>query len=591
MQMSRRMTNLEVARVLRAVAAVYQLKDEARKRFEIIAYREAADSIESLSTEIKDIWDEGRLDEIPGVGEKLAGYLDELFRTGKVMHFEKILNKVPEAIFPLMDVSGIGPKTAYKLVNELGITNNDPLKEVEQAARERKIETIEGFGEKSQQAIIQAIEEFKGKGRRFRLNYALERAEDVVRWMKENPNVKQVEVLGSLRRREPTIGDVDIAIATDKPVDVTNHFVAYPKKTRLIEEGPRKASILMPGDVQADLRVQEPESFGALLQHFTGSKAHNIAVREYAQKKGLSLSEYGIKTDGGIQAFSSEEEFYQALGMQWMPPEIRQNTGEIEAAIKGTLPMLVNLEQIKGDLQIHSSFDIETSHDLGMNSMEEIVEKANSLGYEYIAFTEHNPAQRGHTPEQVVEILKRKAEKVQKLNQSLDKNKSVKRVFNSLEIDILPDGSLPVPEAGLELLDFALVSIHSSFRQPKEVATKRVLRAMEYPKVKIFAHPTGRKVMEREGVELDWEKIFAACVEKDMWLEINADPARLDLPDTQVREAIGKGIKLTIGTDAHSASGMENMRYGVYVARRGWAEAKDIMNTRSAAEIEKALKA
>jgi DNA polymerase (family 10) len=280
------------------------------------------------------------------------------------------------------------------------------------------------------------------------------------------------------------------------------------------------------------------------------------------------------------------------LGLTYIQPELREDTGEIEAARQGKLPKLVELKDVKADLQIHSDFDIETSHDLGESSMEEIVKKGNELKYEYLAFTEHNPSQKGHNEKQIMEILKRKREKIDKLNYSIKNSHrgSVQKVFNSLEIDILPDGRLPVPEEGLQILDFALVSIHSSFDLNRDLMTKRVLSALSHPKVKIFAHPTARKLNEREGVELNWPEIFEFCLKNGKWIEINCDPMRLDLPDTLVKEAVKCGVKLTFGTDAHHKDGLNNMYFGVSVARRGWAEARDIINTRPLIEFEKLLK-
>lgn len=292
-----------------------------------------------------------------------------------------------------------------------------------------------------------------------------------------------------------------------------------------------------------------------------------------------------------LQTFKTEKEFYSFLGLDYIEPELREDAGEIEASLNHKLPNLVKIEDIKADLQIHSSFNIETSHDLGESSMESIIKKADELKYEYIAFTEHNPSQKGHTDSQIIEILKRKKDKVEQLNYSLSKSniKYVQRVFNSLEIDIMPNGNLPVPEAGLATLDFALVSIHSSFDQSRTEMTKRVLSALSHPKAKIFAHPTARKINEREGIELNWPEIFEFCVKHNKWLEIDTDPMRLDLPDTLVREAVKTGVKLTMGTDAHHVDGMNNMATGISVARRGWAEKKNIINALTLEDFEKVI--
>jgi len=588
MKLGKDMTNTQIAELLRAIAASYQLKGEEKNRFRIIAYQRAADAGEHASSELKDLWDDGKLKEVPGIGESIASHLDEIFRTGTSKHFEAVMKGLPPAMFELMEVPGIGAKTAQKLVSELGIKS---LSELEKAAKKGKVAGLGGFGEQSQSDILKSIEETKGRTKRQLLPYAAAHAGAIIEWMLKNKLVKRADPLGSLRREASTVGDIDIAVATDHPVEALAHFVKYPKKSRILEKGDRTASIILPGDVQVDLMVQPPDAYGALLQHFTGSKHHNIALREYALKHGMSLSEYGIKIKGKLNKFSTEEDFYKKLGMDWVPPEIREDTGEIETALTHKLPNLVELKDIKGDLQIHSDFDIETSHDLGESSMQDVVKEADKLGYEYIAFTEHNPSKSKHNEQQVIDILKRKKEAIEKLNYSFVKNhcKSVKKVFNSLEIDILPEGGLSIPDTALDLLDFALVSIHSSFRMERNSMTKRVISALAYPKVKIFAHPTARKLNEREGIELNWQEIFEYCTKNRKFLEINAEPSRLDLPDSVVREAVKAGVKLTLGTDSHHKDGLKNMIFGISVARRGWAEKEDIVNTRSLKEIEKML--
>ena len=598
------MTNLEIAELLDAIAASYKLKDEVKNRFRIIAYQRAADAVEHLSSEAKDLWDDNKLSEVAGIGKSIDGHLDEIFRTGKSKHFEKVMKSLPPAMFELMKVPGIGAKTAFKLVKELKISKRAPLLELEKAAKAGKIEKIEGMGEDSQEAILKSIKEVKGRTVRLLLPYAMKIAQDLIEWLKESRDVKRADALGSLRRKASTVGDVDIAVATNEPSKVIEHFTKYPKTSRVLEKGDRTASIIIPGNRQVDLMVEAPEAYGALLQHFTGSKHHNIALREFALKKGYSVSDYGIKKlstkhHSPITKFKTEEQFYNFLGMDFIPPEIREGTDEIKSALNHKLPELVELKDIKADLQVHSSFDIETSHDLGESTMSELVEKADDLGHEYIAFTEHNPSKRGHNEKQIIDILKRKKETIDKLNYSIKSKKyksrasakySVKKVFNSLEIDMLPSGKLPVPPKGLALLDFALVSIHSSFRQSREETTKRVLAGLSSPKVKIFAHPTGRMLGKREGVEIDWPEIFEFCKKNNKWLEINTEPMRLDLPSVIVRDAVKSGVKLTIGTDAHHINGMDNIQYGVSVARRGWAKASDIVNTRSLTEFERMLK-
>ena len=609
METNKGFTNQEIAELLRAVAAAYQLKGENVNRFKIVAYQRAADAVEHATSELKDLWDDGKLDQVPGIGMSIASHLDELFKIGKSKHFEEVMKGLPPSMFELMKVPGIGAKTAYKLAQELGIKNaKNAISQLEKAVKQGKVKGIEGFGQQSEEAIEKSIKETKERTIRILLPYAQKIADEIITWLKKDKNVVRADALGSLRRKASTVGDVDLAVATNNAQKTIEHFTKYPDASRVLEKGTRTAAIVVAGGKQVDLMVEKPQSYGALLQHFTGSKHHNIALRELALKRGLSLSDYGIyvrppsgKSKGKkvLRKIATEEEFYNFLDMDWIPPELRENSGEIDAALKHKLPNLVGIKDIKADLQIHSSFDIETSHDLGASSMEDVVRKANDLDYEYIAFTEHNPSKSKHNERQIIEILKRKREKVDKLNLTLrDKQNysfvksmkgSVKKLFNSLEIDILPEGGLPVPDKGMDTLDFGLVSIHSSFRIEKENMTKRVLSALSHPKVKIFAHPTARKLNEREGIELDWPKIFDFCVRNNKWIEINADPARLHLPDTLVKEAIKAGVLLTLGTDAHHEEGLNNIIFGVSVARRGWCQKKDIINTRTLTEFEKLI--
>jgi len=593
------MTNNEIAELLRAVAASYEINDQQKNKFRIIAYERAADAVEHASSELKDLWDERKLDEVPGIGQSIAEHLDELFRSGKSKHFEEVMKGLPSQMFALMTVSGIGAKTAFKLVKTFksDISQKDPIGDLEKIAREGKIAKLEGFGEDSEKAILNSIKEIKGREVRLLLPYASKIAYGILEWMRQSKEVKRADVLGSLRRKASTVGDIDISVSSEKPGSAIVHFTQYPHATRILEKGERTAAIIVPGNKQVDLMVEKPESYGSLLQHFTGSKHHNISLREYALKKGLSVSDYGIyvldkdRKRKELKKFDTEEKFYLFLGMDFIPPELREGTGEIDAAVLNKLPKLVELSDVNSDLQIHSNFDIETSHDLGQSGMREIVDKANKLNYEYIAFTEHNPSHSRHSKKQIIDILKRKKDVVEQLNGSYvkDVKGSVNKVFNCLEIDILPKGDLPIPDEAFNYLDFALISIHSSFRLSKAKMTERVLKAMSNPKVKIFAHPTARLLTKREAVELDWSKIFAYCKEKSIWLEINADPMRLDLPDFLVREAVEQGIQLTLGTDSHHVDNMDNMEFGVSVARRGWAEKADIINTRSLEEFEKMI--
>ncbi len=589
------MNNREIAKLLRAVAAAYEVKKG--NKFKVMAYDRAAVAAEHATSELKDLWDDGKLQEVPGIGKNIASHLDELFRTGKVRHFEEVMRGLPPAMFELLDIPGIGAKKAHKLCKSLKIFEpKTAVEDLEKAAKEGKIAQIEGFGEESQKDILEGILAFRQgqiKENRMTLPYADAMAQKIISYLKKSPASLRVDPLGSLRRRVATIGDVDIAVTTLKPEEVIAWFVGYPEVKKAVEKGPSGATVLLKNGRQVDLRVQNPKAYGAMLQYFTGSKQHNIHLRELALKMGLSLSEHGIKKIKTkklkLKTFSTEEEFYRALGLPWIPAELREDTGEIEAAQRGKLPKLIEVSDIRGDLHMHSNFPIEESHDPGQDSMEKMIETAAGLGYEYIGFTEHNPSQSQHRPETIISLIKRKKEAIDKINYSRTK-KLLKWIFNGLEIDIKPNGELAIPKEGLELLDYGIASVHSNFRMSREEMTKRVLNALSYPKIKIFGHPTGRKLGEREGYELDWEKIFDFCLKRNIWIEINAWPDRLDLPDTLVREAVKRRVKMIINTDAHAAEHLVLMEYGVSVARRGWAEKKDIINTLSYDKIMKEFK-
>lgn len=600
------MTNLEIASLLRKVAAAYQILDE--NRFKIIAYDRAADSIEHLTSEAKDLWDNGKLDEIPGVGSGIAHYLDELFRTGKVNHFASVMARVPAGVFPLLSVPSLGPKKAYKLVTELKLTEpKQVVEDLKKAARGGKIAAIEGFGEKSEQDILAAIAIYKRgqiKENRMELPVADSIASEIMAHLKKHAAVVRVDALGSLRRKVSTVGDIDIAVATKKPEEVITHFLRHPHQ-KLVEQGQGGATILLANGRQVDLRVQRPEAYGAMLQYFTGSKHHNIRLREYALDNGLSLSEHGIKVinrsqyqisniknqkyipkvknvqNNEVIRCASEEEFYGLLGLQIIPPEMREDKGEIEAAQAGTLPKLVETQSIKGDLHVHTNYDLESSHDLGVDSLSDHLTKAAELGYEYIGLSDHNPSITNHTENQIIDIMKlRKAYYEHHFSSWVKKVSNKCQMFIMCEVDILPDGKLALPGKAFEFVDAVIVSVHSSFTQDKKHMTDRIVRAVSsHPKVRILGHPTGRLLLKREGVDADWPAVFAACKKQGVALEINAYPQRLDLPDDLVFDAVRDGLRFCIGTDSHAAKQMGLMKYGVSVARRGWAKKSDIVNT------------
>ena len=576
------MDNKAVARLLRNVAASYAIKNEKKYYFQIVAYQKAAEAIESSATEAKDAYDEGKLEQIAGAGPSIRQHLEELFTTGKVKHFDAVTEGIPPTVFPLLDIPSFGPKKAYKLVEHFQLKDpKNVITELKKHAQNNEIAGIESFGEKSQSLILLAINEYEqgvSKNVRMVLPFAGELSDKILSYLRASKHILRAEPLGSLRRQRETIGDIDIAVATDNPDKAIEHFVNYPYKERILEKGPASASILISGGRHVDLMAQPKERFGSLLQHFTGSKDHNIALREYAIKKGLSLSEYGIKkSSSGVphKPFASEEEFYQAIGLSWIPPEIRENTGEIALAEKNALPKLVTLDDIKGDFHIHSSFPIEPSHDLGKNTIAEMVKKAEQLGYSFIALSEHNPSFSKHTKDQALRLIDKRNKEIEHIQKS---NKNI-RIFKMLEVDIMANGGIAISDNAASLLDAFQVSIHSAFSMSKRDMTKRVLEGFSHPKAKILSHPTGRLLNQRSGYELDWDAVFDFAVKKNKALEINSWPQRLDLPDSLVREGIRHGVKFTIATDSHALPHMDLMKYGVAVARRGWATKGDIINS------------
>ncbi len=580
-------SNKQIAVLLRQVAAALEVK--GKSLFRIRAYERAAAAIEQAGVEVKDLLNEGKLTDLAGVGPSIAQYLEELLTTGKVSHFEKIKQNLPPAGFIFLTVPGIGPKTAFKLSRQLKITAAaGALKRLEQAAKKGRIRTIEGFGQKSEKEILSGLGRTRKTGRQQRmlLSFAWQQAKDLIDYLSVEKAVLRIDALGSLRRKTATVGDIDLAVASKNADRVMNRVRRYPRIKTILAAGPGTTRCLLQSGKQFDLKIVNPESYGALLQHYTGSKEHNIRLREIAKEKGLSLSEYGIKSAGRLKHFRQEKAFYQALKMAYIPPELRENSGEIEAAIRqfqktpNGLPKLIKETDIKGDLHIHSSFDIEPNHDLGQDQFEIILQQAKALNYEYIGFSEHNPSLSRHRQSQIINLIKTKRQKIDELNYSRGKKLFIK-VLNGLEIDIKPDGNLALPPAAFDYLDYAIAAIHTNFNMSRKKMTDRVIQGLAHPKVKFLAHPTTRKLTEREGIKLDWDRLFAFCKKESKFLEISASPQRLDLPDFLVRQAVENGVKMIINSDAHAVFQLKLMPYGVAVARRGWAQKNDIINSNS----------
>ena len=583
-------SNSDIAKLLREIAAVYTLHE--KNIFEIRAYENAADAVEHSTSEVKDLWEEGKLDNVPGLGEKLRGYLDELFKIGRVAHFETVKKNLPGVFFDLLDVPGVGPKTARELA-KLGVKSLEDIK--------KKIKTGElvekGFSAKIAEKIMGGLEELGGREGRMLLPYASAQAARIVEYLKKSPDVKAAHPLGSLRRMTATIGDLDFSAASERPEAVIDYFVKMPGISQVVEKGENSATVVLQSGLHADLLVGKPETYGALLQHFTGSKQHNIKLRTLAEKKGFSLSEYGVRKIKGRRVLArlaesakranrsnnntviptkTEEELYGVLGMETPPPEIREDTGEIEAALEHKLPDLVELKDIKGDLHTHSRYPIKNpSHGPGANSIEEMVKKAKEYDYEFIGISDHPPGHGIVSKQGIIDWVKKRTKYIQKLKQS---TKSI-RVLNGLEVDILGDGSMSVPDEALSTIDYCIAGIHSGHRGGQDLITRRLLLALSNPHVDIISHPTNRLLNERDSSEADWDEIFKIAARNNKILEVNAYPNRLDLRDNLVRQALKYGVKLVINTDAHAVDQMDTMLFGVSVARRGWAEKKDIVNS------------
>lgn len=565
-------SNAEIAKKLRNVAAAYIIRG-AGNIFQIRAYENAASSIEHSTAEIYDLWQENKLDQVSALGSRLQEYLNELFTTGEVKHFKTVIEGIPDIVFTLLDISGIGPKTAQSLAS-LGVKDLVDLKE--------KIESDklvqQGFSAKIAQKILSSLKDAADRKQRMLLPYAFAQAEKILNYLTANPHVPRADFLGSLRRMVATVGDLDFAVSSKKSREVVEYFCQMPGVKQIIDKGENKAAVLLRNGLHVDLLVGEPDSYGALLQHFTGSKSHNIKLRELANNQGYSLSEYGAKKlqNKQIIHFKTERQLYDLLKMQLPPPEIRENTGEVEAALEHRLPNLIKHEDIKGDIHLHSNYPISNpSHGPGVSSIEEIVKKAQELGYQYAGIADHPPGLSAVTKEQMISWTQKRTKFIQFL---ASKTKSI-RVLNGLEIDILGNGSLSVPDEALVLLDFCIAGIHSGHRGSKEKITSRLKAALENPHVDIISHPTNRLLNQRESSEADWEEIFRIAASHKKILEINAYPDRLDLRDDLVRQALKFGVKFIINTDAHEISQMENMKFGVAVARRGWATRADITNS------------
>ena len=566
------MKNTAIAKVFSDIADLLELKGE--NQFKIRAYQKAVRAIEHYPKEIRIMVDEGEdLKSIPGVGDAIAKKTTELVKTGKLEYYEKLKAEFPEGIINLLDIPGVGPKTANKLCSELGITSVDSL---EQAIKDGSVAKLFRLGEKTANNILQQIEASRRKDQRIPIGEALPTVEEILSALNSVPGVRNLTYAGSLRRFRETLGDIDLMGTAENPQKVMDTFVSLPIVGQVLVQGPTKSSVIVSGGLQVDLRMVEHEAFGSLLQYFTGSKQHNISLRERGRRQGLKLSEYGITdiTTDKLEKFADEENFYRRLGLQYIPPELREAQGEIERAEQGTLPKLVELSDIKGDLHIHTDWSD------GHNSIEEMALAAKKLGYQYIAITDHSGG-RGITHGLDIERLRKQIEEIKKVNEHRDGI----QVFSGIEVDIRADGSLDLPHTILAELDIVIAAVHSAMNQNEEKMTRRVLSAVDNPDVDIIAHPTCRLLPAREPVAIDLEAVLRTAAKNNKIMEINAMPDRLDLNDVHASRARELGVKLAIGTDAHDVSHLDFMRFGVGVARRAWCEPQHILNTLPLADI------
>jgi DNA polymerase (family 10) len=565
------MKNFEVARQFDLMGDVLELKGE--NPFRIRAYRRAARNLEALTEDVEVLAREDRLEDIPGIGADLAGKIQEYLRTGRVAEIAAASKGIPRGVVELMNVPGIGPKMAKVLYERQRITS---VNQLEKLAREGNLRGLPGIQAKTEQNILKGIRLVRAGQERMPLGRALPLGRELVHALERLAAVKEVSLAGSIRRMKDTVGDIDILVTSAKPDAVIRSFVALPQVGSVLERGSTKSSIRHREGIQVDLRVVAPESFGAALAYFTGSKQHNIHLRTMALQKGLKISEYGVfrVSNGRRIAGATEEEVYATVGLPWIAPELREDAGEIDAALEGKLPRLLELKDIRGDLHCH------TNASDGHHSIEELVTAAERRGYEYVAVTDHSAATRvagGLTAEELAAHVKR-IRAVQARHPRIT-------VLAGSECDILPDGSLDYPDTVLAQLDVVIGAVHARLTQSKAEMTRRVCRALAHPRMHVLAHPTGRLIGKREPSSIDLEAVFRTARRHDKAVEVNAHPERLDLDDVHARRLHDVGGLMAISTDTHVLDDLACMELGVATARRGWAEKRDVLNTWRAADL------
>ena len=565
------MKNSKIAKVFQDIADLLELKGE--NPFKIRAYQKVVRSIEHLPVEVEQLVTEDRLKDIPGAGEAITKKISELVTTGHLDYYEKLKAEFPEGISTLLDVPGIGPKTAMLLSSELDIRSVD---ELEAAIAGGKITSLYRMGDKTAENILRHIQALRRKDQRIPIGEALPVVDEISARLRELPGLKKLAAAGSLRRSRETVGDIDLMGTADNASEVIQTFTTLPQVKEVLASGSTKGSVVVSGELQVDLRIVEHDSFGSTLQYFTGSKQHNISLRERARRQGLSLSEYGI-TDlatGQLEKFATEEAFYNRQGLEFIPPEIREGEQEIARAEQGTIPKLVEQSDIKGDLHVHTTWSD------GHDTIEAMALAARERGYQYLGIADHSGG-RGIAHGLDTERLKQQILEIRELNHRI----SGIHIFSGMEVDIRADGSLDIPDELLQELDIVTAAVHSSFNQSQEQMTGRIIGAMENPNVDVLAHPTCRLLPDREPVAVDMEAILQAAARTNTILEINGMTSRLDLKDIHSYRARELGVALVINTDAHGVEHLEFMRFGVGIARRGWCQAADILNTKPLQEV------
>jgi len=568
------MKNLEIAQIFRDIASILEIKGE--NVFRRRAYERAAQNIEGLSHDIEDFARQGKLQEIPGIGSDLAGKIDEFIKTGRVKAYEDLKKSIPEGLLDLLNIPSIGPKTAKLLYEKLKIKN---VADLEKAIQKNRLKGIFGIKEKTVENILKGIGIVKRGKERMTLAQAALAAEEFVKPLEKLPDVKRLSTAGSLRRQKETVRDIDILVVSDKPIKIMDAFANAPSVRDVLAEGETKASVRTKDDVQVDCRVVENKSFGAALLYFTGSKNFNIKLRQMAIKKGLKINEYGVFKKDKFVAGRNEEEIFKLLGMQYIEPEMREDTGEIELAKKSKLPQLIEPKDIKGDLHVHSKYSD------GSNSIEEMADACRKKGYSYVAITDHSQSLKIAHGLNASDLRKKKAE-IDRLNKKL---KGFRILFGT-EVDIDSNGKIDYKDAVLKEFDVVVAAIHTGFKQSKEQLTRRIMKACANKYVHIIAHPTGRLWGTREAYDIDLDKILKTAKETNTHLEINSFPQRLDLNDLHCRQAKDMGVKLAISTDSHTTDQLEAIKFGISVARRGWLSKSDVINTLPLEKLLKELK-